>query len=361
MRYLSIAQPIIQRDDISAVKKVLKSGNLAQGPEVAKFESEFSDLVDGRSCVAVNSGTSGLHLALLALGIGPGDEVIVPTFTFAATANSVALTGATPIFVDVDPLTFNMNPEGIVAAISAKTKAIQVVHLYGLPAAMDEILKIARERKLLIVEDCAQAHMASIGGKPVGTFGDAAVFSFYPTKNMTSGEGGMIVTSEENVALICKSLRNQGMMKKYENELRGFNLRMTDIHAALGRTQLKKLSDWTNRRIDNASVLSSRISGLQTPVSPKGFKHVFHQYTIRVKQNRDSFISKLGDKGIGAGVYYPKPVHALPAYALSLDLPIANTLCNEVVSLPVHPSLRMRDLRRISSNVNALIETGDYS
>jgi dTDP-4-amino-4,6-dideoxygalactose transaminase len=200
MKSIPVAKPLIDRQDIRAVVKVMKSGGLAQGPQVAAFENEFSKFVQDRACVAVNSGTSALHLALLSLGIGAGDEVIVPSFTFAATANSVALTGAKPVFVDIDPLTYNINPALIEAAITQRTKAIQVVHLYGLPADMLTIIAIAKKHNLLIIEDAAQAHLAEINGQPVGTFGDAAAFSFYPTKNMTSGEGGMTVLRNSDQA-----------------------------------------------------------------------------------------------------------------------------------------------------------------
>jgi dTDP-4-amino-4,6-dideoxygalactose transaminase len=330
---------------------------LAQGPEVTNFEKEFSKFVEDRECVAVNSGTSALHVALLSLGIGKGDEVIVPSFTFAATANSVALTGATPIFVDIDPTTFCIDPIEIVKAITPKTKAIQAVHLYGLAADMPAIMKIAKKYKLLVIEDAAQAHLASIDGKPVGTFGDAAAFSFYPTKNMTSGEGGMIVFKDSFAARTARLYRNQGMEKRYENELVGFNLRMTDIHAAIGRVQLSKLKDKTQRRQENASYLSENISKrVAAPLVPKGHSHVFHQYTIKVQVDRDSFASKLTDLGVGSGVYYPIPVHELPAFGKKKNLHNTSLICKQVLSLPVHPALSKRDLKTIVAAVNKVSE-----
>lgn len=345
---IPVAKPEIGKAERRAVDRVMRSGLLAQGPEVANFEKEFSKFVEDRECVAVNSGTSALHVALLTLGIGKGDEVIVPSFTFAATANSVALTGATPVFVDIDPQTFCIDPVAIVNAITAKTKAIQVVHLYGLPANMTAIMKIAEKYKLLVVEDAAQAHLASIEGKPVGTFGDAAAFSFYPTKNMTSGEGGMIVFKEPSAARIGRLYRNQGMEKRYENEIVGFNLRMTDIHAAIGRVQLTKLAEKTLRRQQNAVFLSENIlNSVEVPIIPLGYSHVFHQYTIKVEGNRDSFASKLTDLGIGSGVYYPIPVHELPAFGKKKSLPITAQICKQVLSLPVHPALSNRDLKKI--------------
>jgi len=279
--------------------------------------------------------------------------VIVPSFTFAATANSVALTGATPVFVDIDPITFCIDPNEITKAITPKTKAIQVVHLYGLAAEMPAVMKIARKYKLLVIEDAAQAHLASIDGKPVGTFGDAAAFSFYPTKNMTSGEGGMIVFKDSSAARTARLYRNQGMEKRYENELIGFNLRMTDIHAAIGRVQLSKLMEKTKRRQENAAYLSENISKIVVvPLAPKGYSHVFHQYTIKVPGDRDFFASKLTGLGVGSGVYYPIPVHELPAFGKRKNLPNTSLICKQVLSLPVHPALSKKELRTIVTAIN---------
>lgn len=351
---IPIAQPIIGRDVRKAVNKVLRSGSLAQGPEVAAFENEFSKLVNDRECIAVNSGTSALHLALLSLGVGLGDEVIVPSFTFAATANAVALTGAKPVFVDIDINTFNVDPKLIENAITPKTKAIQIVHLFGLPAEMMRIMDIVNRYKLLLIEDAAQAHGASVNGQPVGTFGDAAAFSFYPTKNMTSGEGGMIVYREKEPARLARLYRNQGMEKRYQNELVGFNLRMTDIHAAIGRVQLTHLRDWNRIRQDNANFLSDNLRGLITPKIPAGYTHVFHQYTVRVLQDRDIFSQTLTQKGIGNGVYYPTPVHKLPAFKGKEVLPQTLIATESALSLPVHPSLSKRDLKMIINACNTL-------
>ena len=352
---IPIAKPIIGRDVRKAVNKVLRSGNLTQGPEVTAFEREFSQFVNERECVAVNSGTSALHLALLSLGIGAGDEVIIPSFTFAATANSVALTGAKPVFVDIDIKTYNIDPNLIVNAITPKTKAIQVVHLYGLPADMTKIVEIAKRHNLLIIEDAAQAHNASVNGQPVGTFGDAAAFSFYPTKNMTSGEGGMIVFKDKDAARVARLYRNQGMEKRYQNEIVGFNLRMTDIHAAIGRTQLKHLSKWSKKRQDNAMALSNQLQNVVTPFTPAGFSHVFHQYTIRVPKNRDTFADTLSNAGVGNSVYYPTQVHKLPSFNIPISLPQTQLATETVLSLPVHPSLSKQDLGRVANTVNSLI------
>src|SRR5690554_5741845 len=251
--FIPPAKPIIGREERDAVDRVLRSGMVAQGPEVAAFEQEFSaHFVPGRESVAVNSGTAGLHLGLLACGVGPGDEVIVPSFTFAATGNSVALTGATPVFVDIDPDTFCMDPDAAEAAITERTAGIMPVHLYGHPADVTALGELAAKHGIQLFEDAAQAHGAQWQGKPVGSFGSFAMFSLYPTKNMTSGEGGMVACATEEIARNVRLLRNQGMERRYENEVVGFNARMTDIHAAIGRVQLTKVGGWTATRQANA-------------------------------------------------------------------------------------------------------------
>ncbi len=355
-RQIPLAKPIIGRPEFRAVRKVLRSGSLAQGPEVKRFEDEFSKLVGDRDCIAVNSGTSALHVAILSLGIGIGDEVIVPSFTFAASANAIALTGATPIFVDIDPKSYNLNPELIEVAITKKTKAIMVVHLYGLPADMPQILRIARRYNLKIIEDAAQAHLGAIGNQRVGTFGDAAIFSFYPTKNMTSGEGGIIVSSNPDQTRHCRLLRNQGMETRYQNEIVGFNLRMTDIHAAIGIAQLKNLEKWTHMRQANAAFYSQNLDEAIIPSVPSDFNHVFHQYTIRVEKIRDHLSKSLTEHGIGNAVYYPTQVHSLPSFGHNLQLPETQKATQELLSIPVHPKLTKRDLKIISSTINRFLE-----
>ena len=354
MKIIPLAKPQIGRSERRAVLRVLKSGNLAQGRLVSTFEENFSRFVGNRECVAVNSGTSALHLALLSLGIGPGDEVIVPSFTFAATANSVSLAGATPVFVDVDARTFNIDPIAIEAAVNNRTKAIQVVHLYGLPANMSAILKIAERYNLKIIEDAAQAHLASIDFQPVGTFGDAAAFSFYPTKNMTSGEGGMIVLKDSEAARHCRLLRNQGMEVRYQNEIVGFNLRMTEIHASIGVEQLKKLPAWTVQRQRNANLLGEFLDESISPYIPSGYSHSFHQYTLSLGEKRDFISERLSEAGIGNAPYYPTQVHKLPAFKSELELPVTARLVNEVLSIPIHPGLSRRELQYIGKTIKKL-------
>lgn len=361
--FIPPAKPIIGEDEIDAVTRVMRSGMVAQGPEVAAFEREFAEhFVDGRPTVAVNSGTAGLHLGLLAVGVGAGDEVIVPSFTFAATGNSVALTGASPVFADIEPATFTLDPASVEAAITPRTKGIMPVHLYGHPGRMTELAEIAARHGIAIYEDAAQAHGAKLGGRPVGTFGEFAMFSLYPTKNMTSGEGGMVTVATDDAARRVRLFRNQGMEKQYENEVVGFNARMTDIHAAIGRVQLTKVDAWTATRQSNAAFLDAHLENVVVPPVLDGAEHVYHQYTIRVPDGRDAFVAALRDEHqIGSGVYYPIPNHRLPSlapYAPELDLPETERAALEVVSLPVHPSLSAGDLDRIVAAVNAVARAG---
>jgi perosamine synthetase len=361
--FIPPAKPIIGEDEIDAVTRVMRSGMVAQGPEVAAFETEFAaHFVAGLPTVAVNSGTSGLHLGLLAAGVGAGDEVIVPSFTFAATGNSVALAGGIPVFADIEPETFTLDPASVEAAITPKTKGIMPVHLYGHPARMRELAAIAEKHGVALYEDAAQAHGASLDGKPVGTFGRFTMFSLYPTKNMTSGEGGMVTCADDSLARNVRLLRNQGMEKQYENELVGFNARMTDIHAAIGRVQLTKVDAWTETRRSNAAFLDANLEGVVVPPVAAGAVHVYHQYTIRVTDDRDGFVNALREEHqVGSGVYYPIPNHRLPSltpYAPGLDLPETERAAREVVSLPVHPSLSTADLERIVAAVNAVVKAG---
>jgi perosamine synthetase len=358
--FIPAAKPIIGDEERAAVDAVLASGMLAQGAEVATFEQEFSDvLLDGRAVVAVNSGTAGQHLGLLASGVGPGDEVIVPSFTFAATANSVALTGATPVFADIEPNHFCLDPADVASRITERTVGIMPVHLYGHPADMNGFEELAAKHGLALYEDAAQAHGASLDGRKVGTFGRFAMFSLYPTKNMTSGEGGMVSTGDAGVERMLRLLRNQGMEKQYENEVVGFNARMTNIHAAIGRVQLTKVLGWTEARRRNAAFLDAELEGVVTPAVAAGAEHVYHQYTIRVPEDRDGFATALREQyRIGSGVYYPIPNHRLPSFGLEIDLPETERAAREVLSLPVHPSLSEGDLERVVAAVNALAKAG---
>ena len=370
--FIPAARPLIGAEERAAVDAVLAGGMVVQGPQVAAFEEEFSaQVVGGAHCVAVNSGTSAQHLAALAAGAGADRraEVIVPSFTFAATANSVAITGARPVFADIDPVTFTLDPASVEAAVTERTIAIEVVHLYGLPANMPKILDIARRHGLAVWEDCAQAHAAAIDDEPVGAFGAWGSFSFYPTKNMTSLEGGMVSTADAELARRVRLLRNQGMERQYANEVVGLNNRMTDVAAAVGRVQLTRLAGWTAARRANAAALDAGLAdapGVVTPHVPQGYTHVYHQYTIRLEgasaAERDEVARVLREQWrIGTGVYYPIPNHRLPSlapYAPGLDLPGTERAARECLSLPVHPSLSEADLERIVRAVGAAVTAG---
>lgn len=370
LEFIPPAKPIIGDDERAAVDRVMRSGMVAQGPEVAAFEQEFgAHMVAGRECVAVSSGTAGLHLGLLAAGIGPGDEVLVPSFTFAATGNSVALTGATPVFVDIEPDTFAMDPAAAAAAMTERTAGIMPVHLYGHPFDAPAFQKLAADRDVQLFEDAAQAHGASLDGAKVGTFGSFAMFSLYPTKNMTSGEGGMVSCADADVARNVRLLRNQGMEKQYANEVVGFNNRMTDIHAAIGRVQLGKVDAWTAQRQANAAFLDAGLAGVAGVVVPpvrEGAVHVYHQYTIRLDgatgAERDAVVAALkAEHQVGSGVYYPIPNHRLASlehFGPGLELPETERAAREVISLPVHPSLTPEHLDRIVAAVAAVVGAG---
>jgi dTDP-4-amino-4,6-dideoxygalactose transaminase len=347
----------MEEEEKEAVIAVLESGMLAQGPKVEEFEKAFAALCGVRHAVATSSGTTALHLALLAHGIGPGDEVITSPFTFISSANSILFVGATPVFVDIDESSFNMDPSLIEARITPRTKALVPVHLFGNPCDMEAIMAIAARHGLMVIEDAAQAHGASINGKKVGSFGTGC-FSFYPTKNMTTAEGGMVTSDDDQVAEKVRLLRSHGMKRRYYHDFLGYNFRMTDVHAALGLAQLAKLEVFNEKRIANARYLTERLGEvIIAPQVKDGYRHVFHQYTIRVKGDRDQMVEQLRERGIGAGVYYPLPVHQQPVYrelGYNERLPVAEAMSREVLSLPVHPALSQADLERIVEVVSQL-------
>ena len=346
-----IAKPIIGQEEIDNVVEVLKSGMIAQGPKVSEFEKEFASWVDADYGVATNSGTAALHVALLACGIGAGDEVITTPFTFIASGNSIVYTGAKPVFADIDLKTFTLDSSYIESLITDKTKAIMPVHLYGQSADMDAICDIAEDHDLIVIGDAAQAHGATYNGKNVGSLGDMACFSFYPTKNMTTSEGGMITTSNKEFVEESHIFRAHGSRVKYHHDDIGYNFRMTDISAAIGFAQLKLIDEFNKKRADNAAYLNeglSDVDGVITPYARKGSVHVYHQYTIRVeKGNRDDWIDILTENGIGTGVHYPIPLYNQPIYkklGFTGNCPNAELAASSVISLPVHPSLTNNDL-----------------
>jgi len=351
---IPIANPIIEDEEIQEVVEVLKSGFIAQGPKVAEFEEKFAQYVGTKYAVATSSGTTALHLALLAAGVGEGDEVITTPFSFAATGNSVLYTGARPVFVDIDSQTYNLDPAQIEAAITPQTKAILPVHLYGQPADMDPIMEIAAKHDLRVIEDAAQAHGAIYKGKMAGSLGDMACFSFYPTKNMTTSEGGIITTDNKELADKCRILRAHGEKERYQHVVLGYNFRMTDIAAAIGLAQLKKLDKFNQKRIENAAYLSEHIKeieGVKSPYVMEDVQHVFHQYTIRIENgSRDEWIQFLNENGVGTGIHYPKPIYKQELYqelGFNDNCPEAEKAANEVISIPVHPRLKVEDLETI--------------
>lgn len=362
MAKINIASPIIEQEEIDNVVEVLKSGMIAQGPKVAEFEKEFASWVGADYGVATNNGTSALHTAMLACGIGEGDEVITTPFTFIATSNAVLYVGAKPVFVDIDGDTFNIDPNKIEEAITDKTKAIVVVQLYGQSADMDPILEIAKKHDLIVIEDACQAHGATYKGKKVGSIGDVACFSFYPTKNMTTSEGGMITTSNKDIAEKARIFRAHGSSIKYHHDYIGYNFRMTDIEAAIGLAQLKKVDKFDDLRIKNAAYLDDGlkdVKGITTPVVAKGCRHVYHQYTIKVEGDRDKWIDFLTEKGIGSGIYYPIPLYNQKVYknlGYNQSLPVTDEIVKKVISIPVHPSLSKDDLDEI---IKVLKEASD--
>lgn len=362
MRYIPIAKPIISDEEITAVQATLKSGMIAQGETVKTFERRFSEYIGLKHSVAVSNGTSALDIALKALKIKAGDEVITTPFTFIATSNSILFQGAKPVFADIDENTFNICPESVIEKITSKTKAILGVHLFGHPFDVKAIKDVCDDHGLTLVEDCAQAHGAEYKGKKVGGFGSAGCFSFYPTKNMTTGEGGIITTNDDKVAKMCGLLRSHGEFEKYVHTILGYNCRMTNIQAAIGLCQLTKLNEFNDRRINNAEYLDKHLKseGLVSPHKRGDVKHVYHQYAVKIEDafplSRAEFIKYLQNKGIGSAIHYPIPIFNQPLYQKlgysTGDCPVASEVSNKVLSLPVHPALTKDDLRYIIESIN---------
>jgi len=347
----------------AAVLRVLDSTQFILGDEVTAFEREFAAYTGTRDTVALNSGTSALHVALLAAGIGPGDEVITVPFTFVATAAAIIYAGAKPVFVDIDPVTYCMAPDAIERAITPRTRAIMPVHLYGHPADMDPILEIAQRRRLIVIEDAAQAHGASDKGRPCGSMGAMAGFSFYPGKNLGAyGEGGATVTNSPEFAKTMRLLRSWGEERRYEHALKGFNYRMDGIQGAILRVKLRHLEAWTEARraraADYADAFAS--SDVIIPTEKPGCRHVYHVYAVRLR-NRDATRAQLQAKGIQTGVHYPIPIHMQPGYAdlgyAAGDFPMAEKVAGEVLSLPIFPEMTTAQVAEVADAVLAAQET----
>ncbi len=352
---IPISRPCIGEREISNVIEVLRSGMLAQGSFVERFERSFSSYIGSKYAIAVSNGTAALHVALIAMGVGPGDEVIVPSYSFFATASAVILSGARPVFADVDPRTGAIDPEEVRKKISERTKVIIPVHIHGHPADLDAIRDALGSREILILEDCAQAHGALYKGRKVGGIGEAGAFSFYPTKNMTTGEGGIITTDDEEVYFRARTIRDQGQVSKYEHHFIGFNYRMTEINAAIGLAQLERLDDFNRRRKEIASMYSEELSDLvEVPYVAEWADPVWHLYPVRVGERRDKALRMLMDRGIMARSAYPMPLQEQPAiFKLSdryynflsvlfegfnpeASTPNAKALCGELLYLPIY-------------------------
>lgn len=365
---IHIAQPSFGKEEIEAVTGVLRSGFVASGPRVLEFEKQFADYCGAKYAVTTNSGTAALHAALYACGIGPGDEVITTPFTFVATANVILQQGATPVFCDIDPVTFNIDPAALKGKINIKTKAILPVDIFGHLYDAGRIQSIAAEWGLKVIEDACQAHGAAYHDRKAGTLGDVGCFSFYATKNITTGEGGMLVTDSEEYAERARMFRHHGQSQKmrYHYFDMGYNYRMTDLAAAIGLVQMKKLDGFNQRRIDNAALLTDglkNVAGIITPSVEEGYRHVFHQYAIRVTDEfpmtRDELSTHLTEQGIGNAVFYPKAIHLFEHIrkeaSKSDTFPVAEKMTREVLSLPVHPLVLEDDVRHIIDTINAII------
>lgn len=339
---IPLSKPWIGPEEKEAVLRVLDSGILVQGPEVAALEEEWARACEAKFAVATSSGTTALHLALLAHGIGPGDEVITTPFTFIATVNAILHVGATPVFVDIEEDTFNLDATQIEAALSPKTKAIMPVHVFGQPCDLDAITEIAKHHGLVVIEDAAQAMGARFGEKAIGSF-HTTCFSLYATKNVMAGEGGMITTGDAAIARKCRMLRSHGREKKEDPQMLGFNFRMSELHAAIGRCQLARLEEATRRRTENASALSIGVAQLvHGPAVRPRRSSAWHQYTVRVAHRRDAVVERLHALGCGAAVFYRTPAHRVAhvtGASRSGPLPVCERASCEVMSLPVHPRL----------------------
>ncbi|MCJ7721921.1 DegT/DnrJ/EryC1/StrS family aminotransferase [Candidatus Bathyarchaeota archaeon] len=364
-RKISIAKPNFGQEEEDAVKEVLNSGILASGPKTKAFEKEYAEYIGVEHAVALTNGTVALDVALKALKIGSGDEVITSAFSFVASGNCILFQNAKPVFADIDPKTFNIDPSDVAEKITAKTKALIPIHMFGQPANMDALKEIAEDKGIVLVEDAAQAHGAEYNGQKAGSIGNMGCFSFYATKNMTAGEGGMITTNDPKLADNARLLINHGQSRKYHHDTLGYNYRMTEICAAIGSVQLRKLDGFNAKRIDNAALLSNgirKLDGLTVPQVDKDSKHVFHQYVIRVEDNypldRDEFAEFLAEKGVGAAVHYPIPIYRQPLY---MELGYGGTVCpntedacRQVLSLPVHPLVNKPDIEYILDILKAI-------
>jgi perosamine synthetase len=355
---IPIAKPNFGREEKEALKEVLESGILVQGEKTRAFEKKFAKYIGVDHAIAVTNGTIALDVALKALKLGPGDEVITSAFSFIASGNCILFQRAKPVFADINPRTFNIDPQDVAEKLTAKAKAIIPIHMFGQPAEMDAIKEIAKDKNVAIIEDAAQAHGAEYKGQKSGSIGDMACFSFYATKNMTTGEGGMITTNDQKLAAKVRLLINHGQSRNYHHDTLGYNYRMTELSAALGLIQLKKLDEFNQRRRRNAELLTKGLctfSGLTPPHVMRNVKHVFHHYVVRVEEtcpnSRDKLAELLSEKDVGVAIHYPMPIYRQPLYQkLGYNekmCPMSEEVCKRVLSLPIHPEVDMKAIEYI--------------
>ncbi|MEF9989241.1 MAG: DegT/DnrJ/EryC1/StrS family aminotransferase [Christensenellaceae bacterium] len=359
---INIAKPLIAEEEKNAVMQVMDSGMIACGSVVSEFEKEFAAYIGMDYGVACTSGTTALEIALRAMGIGAGDKVVTTAYSFIASTNSIVYTGATPVFADIDARTFDIDLKSAEKCLQENpdAKAMLVVHLFGQACNMDGVMELAKKYHVKVIEDCAQAHGAMWNGKKAGSFGDASTFSFYPTKNMTTGEGGIVLTKDESIFQQAKLIINHGMKIRYTHEMIGYNFRMTNIAAAIGREQLKKLNGFNDARRKNANYYNKNINNnaIEIPYVEENAYHVYHQYTIKVKdEKRDALIQLFDEHKIGYGIFYPFSIPEQPCYAkfgFKTDYQVTDEIKKQVLSLPVHPSLSEQDVKTVTDVINSL-------
>ncbi len=363
--YVPIADVDLSQGEIDAAVEVLESGYLRQGPKTEKFEKNFANKVGADHAIAVSSGTAALHLAYLSL-LEDGDEILVPSFSHISTASMVSFSGGVPVFCDLNPRTFTLNLESVEEKVTENTKAIAPIHLFGNACDIDRIREFAQDENLKIIWDAAQAHGTKYKGQDVGSFGDLVCYSFYPTKNMTTGEGGMITTNESDLDEKIRLLREHGQTDKYYHPSLGLNYRMTDVEAAIGLKQLEKLDEFVEKRRKNAEYLTEKLTEIEGILPPKvkpEVQHSYHQYTVLldlevIDCTRDEFVENLDDENVGAAVHYPRPLHKQPVFQErygDISLPVVEDISNRILSLPVHPQLERGDLKKVVRGVEKVI------
>ncbi|MEE9489721.1 MAG: DegT/DnrJ/EryC1/StrS family aminotransferase [Thermoplasmata archaeon] len=358
---IPIARPFLSDEEVEAVTEVLRSGILARGPKVKEFEERFAECIGRKHAIATSSGTSALHISNLLMGVSENSEVIIPPITFFATASTVLFCGGRPVFADVDPETYTLDPKSVKRRVTSRTRAILPVDLYGQTADYDAIQRIADKNDLKIVEDACQAHGAAFNGKMAGSFGDISSFSFYATKNITTGEGGIVLTDDDQIAERARLLREHGEETHYNHVLLGYNYRMMEISAAIGIVQLRKMDEIVRRRQENARMLTEElenVKGLETPITGKGRVHSFYQYIIRVNKespvSREKLMEHLQKKGVGSRPSYPIPLYEQPVLKnlrIAGQCPEAERLLPQLLELPVHPHVVADDIQLIGKSI----------